>query len=560
MVVRELLTRLGFQVQEGDLRRYERGTNNIKRSAEGAADAFRNMFAAFVGVSAIRSLANVADTMQSLQSRVGLLPQTLGDVGTAFDTVAGRASAARQSIEAYTTLYTRIGHATKEYVQTQEGVLQITDTVSKALIVGGASAQESASVMLQLAQALGSGVLQGQEFNAMAEGAPQLLDALAVAMGHPRDQLKKLASEGKITTKDLITAFQAISSDFDSQFLQMPMTIGQATTLVQNRWAVFINRMNRESGAVTKIAAFFLDTFESIENGLDRLVDFFGGATNTLKFFGIALAAALAPLVLRLAAGAVAFLLSPLGLLIIALTFIGLLLEDFYQWMTGGESVIGSFIGSVDDVKKKMEEWSGTITALKIVATAAALVIGLHFAELALRMAAGAAMIAVGWIVAGIKIAAAGVAAMLPWLLVIGIVALIIAAIYGLWLAWQKYGDQIKAFGSKIWDSIVESFESMITKLKGYWTSFKEFFTGKVSTNVDVNGEPLQAPNRRSYQAAAANAAAANSERGGTSVVVNQTLPPGTPAETAAAASAATKQAIQDSGMARMSRQMGQQQ
>lgn len=348
MIVRELVTKLGFQVDNAKLKGYERGINNIKTQADSAANAFRGMFAAFVGFQGLKSLANTADEMQNLESRIGMLPQTVGSAGEAFDEVAKHAINARQPLLEYGKLYTRIGNATKKYVDNQKDVLEITDTISKGLIVGGASAQESASVMMQLSQALGSGVLQGQEFNAMAEGAPDLLDKLSVAMGYPREQLKKLGSEGKITTKQLVLALKKIAPEVSKQFDDMPTTIGQALTTAYSRFQVFIARLNRESNAVSTIAENLLKFFDGILVGLMKLVDFFGGATQAVKFFGIALAAIALPFALQAIVGLMAFLLSPIAFVVGGLILIGLAIEDIYQWATGGKSIMGALFGDFD--------------------------------------------------------------------------------------------------------------------------------------------------------------------------------------------------------------------
>jgi len=360
MIVRELITLLGFRIDNGNLIIYNQTINNIHNSAQRASNAMQGLFALVAAGAALGGITKIADEMQNLEARIKLLPQTIGDIGEAFNEVSQHASDARQPIKEYAKLYVRIGHAAKGYLKTQDAVLGITDTIAKGLIVGGASAQESSSVMTQLSQALGSGVLQGQEFNSMAEGAPQLLDALAVAMGKPRDQLKKLASQGKVTTQDLILGFQKIHDDVERQFLSMPINIGQAFTLIGNRFATFIARMNRESGAVTAIAQFFVDGFKKIEIGMDNMVDFFGGATNTIKFFGIALAAVFTPILFKAVAGIIGLILSPIGLLVVGLTLVGLALDDFNTWMKGGKSIIGDFFGTFGDGQKRFDKFKAS--------------------------------------------------------------------------------------------------------------------------------------------------------------------------------------------------------
>lgn len=352
MIVRELVSKFLFNVDQPSVNR-----------VEGTINRLSGMLSAIAAFASLRALSGVADTMQSLEARIAMLPQTIGPAGEAFDTVAKHASDARQDIDAYASLYTKVGNASKDVVKTQEDLLTVTDTISKALVVGGATAQEQSSAMLQFAQALGSGVLQGDEFRAMAEAAPQYLDALAEALGYPRSELKKLASEGKITTKAVIEATLKMADMFETKFKNMPMTIGQAKTIMGNRLAVFVNGLNRESLVVTKVAGFMLGAFDKIEKGLNNMVDFFGGATNALKFFGIALAALLAPTAIGALITALSAIFSIGGLVVAGLLLVGLAIEDIYQWMTGGQSIIGDWLGAWEDVYPQIQAFLDPVIA-----------------------------------------------------------------------------------------------------------------------------------------------------------------------------------------------------
>lgn len=538
MVVRELVTRLGFNVDNNKLKGYERSIGNIKTQADSAANAFRGMFAAFVGFQGLKSLANTADNMQNLEARVSQLPQTVGDSADAVNELAKRANASRQPLLEYAQLYTRIGNASKDYLKTQDDVLTVTDAVSKGLIVGGASAQESASVMLQLSQALGSGVLQGQEFNAMAEGSPKMLDMLAVAMGYPRDQLKKLASEGKITTKILIEAFQKIAPEINKQFKQMPQTIGQTTTIMANRWMEFIGKLNRDSGAVKVITDMMTKGWDKADNALQSLVDTLGGATNTVKFFGIALAAIAIPLGFKLLVNLVATLLSPMGLLLAGLLLVGLTIEDVYQYMNGGVSVTAKFI----DWLKEGSFGASILVSVVTVLTAAFVSWGI--ATTAAFVKAGIAA-AVFFTNAAIGL----LTALAPFLLIIAAIVAVVAAIYYLWTNWKQIFNFISDIALKTWTGITGGFYEMVNKLKSYWNDFKSLFSIGVSTSITAGK--------------VAGAASSPSGVGGFSgnnplnVTVNQTLPPGTTAETKEAAKNATIQALQWDNSA-VARQMGQ--
>lgn len=353
MIVRELITRLGFSTNTAQLNNAEKATDRLKDRAEQAAGAFRNIVAAVASLATIRAVIGIADEMQNIRTRIGQLPQTVGDAGAAFDEVATRASASGVKIDAYASLYTKVGNAAKDYIKTQEDLLGITDTISQALVVGGASAQEASAVMTQFSQALASGVLQGDEFRSMAEAAPQYLDKLAETMKIPREQLKKMASDGKLTAKAVIEATRQMSDYFGDKFKQMPMTVGRAMTVIGNRFARMLDKMNRDSNFVTTIANAFLKAFDKIEAGVYKLVDVFGGWENMLRFVGIAIGVAFGAkaISILMAFRTVAWTAALPFLKIIAIiTAVALVLEDLYVWIQGGDSLTGKLIGP-------WEEW-----------------------------------------------------------------------------------------------------------------------------------------------------------------------------------------------------------
>lgn len=357
MNIRELLIKIGLTGDDNTGRQLDKvdgKVNHLKESFSGLGGVIGGLFA---GLS-LHALVGVADEMLTIEARLNNLPQTLNKGAAAFDAVAQHASAARMSINAYATFLLRTGNATQDFVKSQDELLSITDTVSKALVVGGATAEEQSSALLQFAQALGSGVLQGDEFRAMSEAAPQLLDAIGKALGYPRDQLKKFASEGKLTTKAIIQALKQIGPQFDAQFKRMPLTFGQAMTVISNRWGAFVNRLNRSSGAITWIADRVLWLGAKAEQGLNLLTEAAGGAENAVKLLGVAVgSAALIGAVYALGA-AIQFLFSPITLVIIAVGLLYLAFDDISNWMDGNKSLFGSFFGD-------FKEYAGYIDTVK---------------------------------------------------------------------------------------------------------------------------------------------------------------------------------------------------
>jgi tape measure domain-containing protein len=531
MIVRELITRLGFSTNTAQLNNAETATERLKDRAEQAAGAFRNIVAAVASFATVKAIIGIADEMQNIRTRVGQLPQTVGDAGVAFDEVAARASAAGVKIDAYASLYTKVGNAAKDYIKTQEDLLGITDTISQALVVGGASAQEASAVMTQFSQALASGVLQGDEFRSMAEAAPQYLDKLAETMKIPREQLKKMASDGKLTAKAVIEATRQMSDYFGEKFKEMPMTVGRAMTVVGNRFSMMLDRMNRESNFVTKIANLILAGFDKIEAGVDKLVKAFGGWNNMLRFVGIAIGVALGAKALAiLSAFRAASLLAmlPFIKIIAIITAVALVLEDLYVWIQGGESLTGSLIGP-------WEEWAPYVMAVINMVRDAVVWFGEAIGAVA-AMIVGMLTLDGDLFMAGLE----GLTGML-WSVIQQWWAYLVESFKAAWSAVsQFFVDAMTALGKMIYDAI---FAPIVNAVKDAWNSGKGAISGAwegaksfvgvgggagAGTGGAMGAVPTVAPAQLSP---AAMGAGRPSVQSNTNVTV--TVPPGTTAEQA---------------------------
>lgn len=530
MIVRELITRLGFSTNTAQLNNAEKATERLKDRAEQAAGAFRNIVAAVASLATIRAVIGIADEMQNIRTRIGQLPQTVGDAGAAFDEVATRASAAGVKIDAYASLYTKVGNAAKDYIKTQEDLLGITDTISQALVVGGASAQEASAVMTQFSQALASGVLQGDEFRSMAEAAPQYLDKLSETMKIPREQLKKMASDGKLTAKAVIEATRQMSDYFGEKFKEMPMTVGRAMTVVGNRFARMLDKMNRDSNFVTTIANLILAGFDKIEAGVDKLVEVFGGWNNLLRFVGIAIgvafgAKALAILSAFRAASLLAML--PFIKIIAIITAVALVLEDLYVWIQGGDSLIGSLIGP-------WQEWAPYVMAVITMVRDAVVWFGEAIGAVA-AMIVGMLTLDGNLFMAGLE----GLTGML-WSVIQQWWAYLVESFKIAWGAVsQFFVDAMTALGKMIYDAIFapivnavsDAWNSVKGAISGAWEGAKNFVGAGgpgAGTGPAMGAVPTVAP---AQLAPAAMGAGRPSVQSNTNVTV--TVPPGTTAEQA---------------------------
>lgn len=357
MVVRELITRLGFSLNHSQLNNAEKGVARVKDRAEQAANAFRNVAAALASFATVKAIINIGDEMQSIRARIGQLPQTVGDAGDAFDEVAKKASDAGQSIGAYSSFYIKAGNATQDFIKDQNRLFEIVDGVAYGLAASGANAVAQEQAFFQLGQAIGSPVVQMEEMNTLIDVAPDLFRALGNAIPGANGNLKKLISTGTVTGKVLAEALASVAPAFSKKMSEIPMTVGRATVLIRNKFSVMIDKMNRDSNFVSILANRILAAFDKIEGGVYKLVEAFGGWNNMLRFVGIAIGVAFgAKAISILVAFRTVAWTAALPFLKIAaiIGLVTLLIEDLYVWVQGGDSLIGKMIGP-------WEEWRDVV-------------------------------------------------------------------------------------------------------------------------------------------------------------------------------------------------------
>ena len=185
---------------------------NAAQRASGKFKGLGNALASLGAGLALRKAFGDASELESAQSRIGLVAKNFQQLAGIQDVAANAAKkfnlSQAESLNALTDLGNRIGPTGASL----QDVANVYDGFNTLLALNKVNSQNAASATLQLNQALGSGRLAGEEFNAISEATPQLLDAVAVVMGRNRSELKKLASDGKINSEVLIQALTLIKT------------------------------------------------------------------------------------------------------------------------------------------------------------------------------------------------------------------------------------------------------------------------------------------------------------------------------------------------------------
>lgn len=353
MIVRELITRLGFSIDDAKLKNYEARAHRATESFSAMSGVFGAVVAGMAAVG-IGQIAKISDEWSNMEARIGNTTKSMEEQTAVMDQIYEISNRTRQETTATGDLYAKLARNAGDLGATKDDLLSVTETVNQALVVGGASTAEAKSTILQLGQALGSGRLQGDELRSLGENADTLMIEIAKYFNVTKGELKQMGADGKLTSQEVFKAILQGRSAIERQFEKMPVTIGQAITTVGNRFGRFLQKINKETGIFKTAAAAIFNGADMVEKKLDSLAKSTGGWGNLLKIAGLGVAAIFAgPLVRGIQFATLAVLnffktalLNPWTWVLLGII---LLFDDLYSWIQGGDSIIGDFLGSFED-------------------------------------------------------------------------------------------------------------------------------------------------------------------------------------------------------------------
>lgn len=240
--------------------------------AEGLMGMIKRVVGAYVGIQSVGKILNMSDELTQTTSRLDLMNNSFNEInGTANETselvnmVYAAAQDARGSFSDMASVVARFGNNARDAFGNSEEVVAFADLVQKQMAIAGASTQEAANAELQLSQALGSGVLRGDELNSIFEQAPNLIQNIADYMDVPIGQIRDMAADGEITADIVKAAIFSAADDINAKFDEMPMTWGQIWQSMQNTAVIAFQPVLQRLNGMANSNAFqgFVD--EAIE-------------------------------------------------------------------------------------------------------------------------------------------------------------------------------------------------------------------------------------------------------------------------------------------------------
>lgn len=375
----------GINNAQGSVKRFTDTTtkqlSNIERSMNSLNHVSANLFKAGIAGFGVSQLKGFADGYTEIQNKLRLVESASISSSKGLNNVFDIALKTNQSINATSGVYQRFAQNAETLKISQAQIASLTETVSKAVAVSGASAGAADAALTQFGQALGSGILRGDEFNSVMEQTPALAKAIATGLGVTTGELRNMAKEGKLTMDVLVPALEQAKESVDDQFNTRILTISAAFENLNTSTIKWIGELDKSTGA----SEAFAKAINEIANHLTIVASLAAGAgviwsVGKIRTWIAASIQASAAMSAQAAAtrnltaaqqaltatgkglgGALGFVGGPLGLLTLGLSAgVGVFL-DYQQKTESARQELLSFADSLDVTTGKLTNTSATV-------------------------------------------------------------------------------------------------------------------------------------------------------------------------------------------------------
>lgn len=248
-------------------RMHEQAVSRTSRASGNLLSMVRNVAMATGALTLTKAFLQTSDAMSQITAKLNLINDGQQSTAQLQQMIYQSAQRTRTSYSATADMVARLGQNAREAFSSNAELIQFAENLNKQFVISGASQQEIASASLQLTQALGSGVLRGEELNAVFESAPNIIRNVADYLGVGVGEIREMASEGQLTASVVKNALLSATEDINAQFAEMPMTLSQAFTMginaiqntLQNEFAGWSEFLNTDEGqqAISQLISLF---------------------------------------------------------------------------------------------------------------------------------------------------------------------------------------------------------------------------------------------------------------------------------------------------------------
>ncbi|HBG5259697.1 TPA: tape measure protein [Clostridioides difficile] len=246
--IESILTRIEQSIGKADeqQRKFNDDINKGASNTDRLLGSVKKVVGTYMGLKTIGGLANLSDQMTSTNARLNMINDGQLSDGGLNKMIFQSAERSRASYLDTAQIVSRIGmNAGSAFSSTRE-IVSFAEQLNKKFVIAGASTQEMNSALLQLTQGLGSGVLRGEELNAVFESAPNIIRSIADYLDVDIGKIRGMASEGMLTADIVKNSLLAASAETNAQFEKMPLTIGQIFASIKNNAVMIFGAIQKK--------------------------------------------------------------------------------------------------------------------------------------------------------------------------------------------------------------------------------------------------------------------------------------------------------------------------
>lgn len=253
----------------------QQSMDKAKKSFDLTSVSIVKLAGAVGSVYMVKQLMTIADTYTLMDNKLKLVTGSADELKYVQDALYQQSLRSFSSYESSVDLYSRFARATETLGVSQSELLRITETLNKAMIVSGATQEESKNAIIQLSQGMASGVLRGEEFNSIMENGSRIARMLADYLKVDIGELREMAKDGKITSDIMVKAFSQAADTIDGEFKKMQPTIDQAMTNLKTVFGRLLSDSNKSAEGTKSVAEEIMKLADTIEKNKPGIIELF---------------------------------------------------------------------------------------------------------------------------------------------------------------------------------------------------------------------------------------------------------------------------------------------
>lgn len=327
------------QAMQNMANRTESGAKRAAASTDALGSSIKRLAGQFLGLQAVRGIINLSDTLTATTARLDMMNDGLQTTEHLNNMIFESANRSRGSYQSTADMVAKLGVLAGNAFSSSAEIVAFAEQLNKQMAIAGTTTAGAQAAMLQLTQAMASGVLRGEELNSILEQAPTIAQSIADYLGVDVGTMRQLASEGKVTADVVKNALFAAADETNAKFEQMPYTWGQVWTQAQN---------------------VMIQTFQPVLQVLGKLADFAGENIDLVigLLYGLAAAATVYATAQWIATDAAKAFFATMGkhpVLLAIAAAIGVIVALVYNWIQAAGGIEVAWMKAMNWVKTVLD-------------------------------------------------------------------------------------------------------------------------------------------------------------------------------------------------------------